>query len=262
MSLVSRREWLAGIAVSALAAVPKTQAFGVQLEAGQADPEAFLKAAAAAGYTEVEGYGRRETLSLLPKIRQCGLTPRSCIIESGLITDFQPGPLTDAIEALKQAGVEYCPMSIISPGARGDGDDFFRRTADRMNAGGELCRKAGLKLAWANEAFEFEGGRGSRPIDIYRERLDPKYVVFEMDVVQVRIARQNPVELLKQWKGRVPLVRLRDKLKNSWAAVGQGETDLPAILKAAQAAGARDYFVYDDPANLRKALEVLQKPAK
>jgi sugar phosphate isomerase/epimerase len=69
----------------------------------------------------------------------------------------------------------------------------------------------------------------------------------------------DPVELLKQWKGRVPLLRLRDKLKDSFAAIGEGEIDFPAVMKAAQAAGTKDYFIYDDFDNFGKALAYLKK---
>jgi sugar phosphate isomerase/epimerase len=242
----------------------------MQLEAVRSellkDPDPILKAIAAAGYKEVEGYARRDTLTLLPKIRQYGLNVRSCVLEPPLITtdwenypEYKPVPLPEAIEGMKAAGIEYCSMGTIPPGARGDGDDFFRRTADRMNAAGELCRKAGMKFVWANEGFEFEGGPGGRPIDIYRERLDSKLVGFEMDVLWVRFARVDPVELLKEWKGRVPLVRLRDKRKDAFTAIGEGDMDFPAILKAAQGAGTKYFFVYDDADHFAKAIEYLKR---
>lgn len=265
---LSRREWLLTVSASAFAASPQ-RSFGIQLEAVRdallKDPDQTLKTLAAAGYTEVEGYARRETLALTPKIRQYGLTLRSCVIETPLVTadwenypDFKQLPIKDAIESLKDAGVEYCSMGVISPGARGDGDDFFRRTADRMNAAGELCRKAGMKFVWPNQGFEFEGKPGLRPIDIYCDRLDPKLVMLEMDVAWVTAVKLNPVELLKDWKGRVPLVRLRDQANGSYAAIGEGKIDFAAVLKAGQAAGVKHYFVYDEMDHPGKALTYLK----
>jgi len=255
-AFLNRREWLTAVAAQILAAAPAPPTFGVSLD-GVRDPGETLKAASAAGYTEVEVSGLKATLALMPKIRQYGLTVRSCVIDAQLITDFHPVEFEQATAGLKDAGVEYCIMGVISAGARGDGDDFFRRTADRMNAAGELCRKAGLKLAWANEGFEFEGRAGGRPIDIYRERLDSKLVAYEMDVLWVR----DPVELLKEWKGRVPIVRLRDKLKDSYASIGEGQLDFGAILKAAQTAGVKHYIVYEDTDKLAKAFSYLRSKA-
>jgi sugar phosphate isomerase/epimerase len=268
---LSRREWLMTVSASAaFAAAPSQRPFGVQLEAVRdalaKDPDRTLKAIAVAGYTEVEGYARRESLALAPKIRQSGLTLRSCVIETPLITadwenypQFKQLPLKDAIESLKDGGVEYCSMGIIPLGARGDGEDFFRRTADRMNAAGELCRKAGIKFVWANQDFEFQGTPGLRPIDIYRDRLDTNLVKLEVDVVWLAAAKLNPVEFLKQWKGRVSLVRLRNKSKDVFAPIAEGEIEFAAVLKAARAAGAKYYFVYDDMENLSGALGYLKK---
>jgi sugar phosphate isomerase/epimerase len=268
---LSRREWLLTVSASAsaFAAPPAPRPFGVQLEAVRdeltKDPDLTLKAIAAAGYTEVEGYARRESLALAPKIRQYGLTLRSCTIETPLMTadwenypQFKQLSLKDAIESLKDAGVEYCSMGIISSGARGDGDDFLRRTADRMNVAGELCRKAGMKFVWPNQDFEFKGMPGLRPIDIYLERLDSKLVTLELDVVWIAAARINPVDLLKQWRGQVSLVRLRNKAKDSFAPINDGEIDFAAIMKAGRPAGVKYYFVYDDLDNLGKALAYLK----
>ncbi|HWE48336.1 MAG TPA: sugar phosphate isomerase/epimerase [Bryobacteraceae bacterium] len=269
-SALNRREWLLTVSASAIAATTSQRPLGVQLEAVRdnlaKDPDQTLKAIAAAGYTEVEGYARRESIVLAPKIKQYGLNLRSCVIETPLITadwdnypQFKQLSLKDAIDSLKEAGVEYCVMGAIPLGARGDGDDFFRRTADRMNAAGDLCRKAGMKFAWPNQDFEFQGTPGLRPIDIYRDRLDSKLVTLEIDVVWLAAARLNPVEVLKQWKGRVSLVRLRNKAKDAFAPIAQGEIDFAAVMKAAQSAGAKYYFVYDDPENLPKAIAYLKK---
>ena len=189
-----------------------------------------------------------------PKMRQHGLTPVSCEIEPPLITaNWDPYPelrqisLEDAIAGMKEAGVEYLVMGYIPPGARGDADDFFRRTADRMNVVGELCRKNGLKFAWRNHAFEFQGRPGQRPVDIYRERLDPKLVTMELDVFWASVAARDPLEMLKQFKGRISLVNLSDKAKDTpvqfsealgqgaFVETGKGVIDFPAIMKAAAA---------------------------
>ena len=115
------------------------------------EPDRVLKTIAEIGYTEIEG-NRTDLIELLPKIQQYGLKPVSCHIETPLITktwdlypDLREIRLEDAIDSAKKIGVSYFTLAYISPGARGDGDDFFRRTADRMNAAGELCKKAGCK---------------------------------------------------------------------------------------------------------------------
>lgn len=254
---------LAGAAALRAAAVPRYP--GVQLYSVRrmlrANPDSVLKAIAAIGYRDVEGYSRLDTIALLPRIKEAGLTARSCQTETPLITadwesypEFKPIPLPAAIDSLGNAGVEFFKMGYISPGARGDGDDFYRRTADRMNAAAELCRKSGLKFAWQNHAFEFDGRPGQRPIDIFRQRLDPKLVRLELDLFWASVAGYDPIPLLKDWKGRVSLMHVNDKAKDApqqfsesigrgaYAEPGTGALDVPAILKAAQAAGIQYYF--------------------
>jgi sugar phosphate isomerase/epimerase len=190
---------------------------------------------------------------------------RSCQVETPLITaNWDPYPelrqvtLPEAIDSLAGVGAEYFTMGYISPGARGDNDDFFRRTADRMNAVAELCRKSGLRFAWQNHAFEFEGQPGHRPVDIYKERLDQKLVSLELNLFWASVAGQDPLRLIKEWKGRVPLLQLNDKAKDAphqfseniglgaYVEAGAGDIDFPAILKAAPAAGVKVRFVGQD----------------
>ncbi len=192
---------------------------GAQLEAVRPelkrDPDATLKGLADIGFKDVEGYNRVETIALIPKLKRYGLSARSCQVEVPLITqnwdpypEFRPVSLIEAIDGVAGAGIQYFTMSPIGNGARGDGDDFYRRTADRMNAAGEFCRKAKIRFAWQAHALDFEGRAGMRAIDIYRERLDLKLVAMELDVLQAVIARQNATRILKEWKDHVALLRV------------------------------------------------------
>jgi sugar phosphate isomerase/epimerase len=285
----SRRNCLALLAAATTgtvldaAALPKVPGF--QLYTVRAllkkDPDATLRTLAEIGFRDAEGYDRAATVALSPKIKQNGLTVRSCQVETPLITnnwepypELKPVTLAEAIESVAAIGAEYFTMGYIAPGARGDGDDFYRRTADRMNAAAELCRKAGLKFAWQNHAFEFGRALGVRPVEIYKERLDPKLVSLELDVFWASVAGEDPVRLLKEWKGHVPLVRLSDKDKDTphqfteilgqgaFAEMGDGNIDFAAILKAGTAAGVKYYFVgqdvSDDPiGSLRKSFRKL-----
>lgn len=287
---LTRREWLAAAATAAAApallAVPP-RPLGAQLytvrDILMKESDRVFKTLAAIGYTEVEG-NRADLIELLPKIRQYGLKPVSCHIETPIITqmwdqypEVKKMSVEDAIDSAKKVGVEYFTLAYISPGARGDGDDFYRRTADRLNAAGELCKKAGMRMAYHNHAYEFGGKPGFRPIDIFYDRLDPSLVVMELDVFWLSVAGQDPVEALKtKWKGRVALLHLKDKAKDAphqfsenmpagaFREVGSGSLDFPAILKAAPGAGVRHYIVEQDQTpgdpleSLRKSFNYLK----
>lgn len=293
-AIQTRRQHLATLAITLLprlSAAPAARIYGAQLNslrrALKSDPDKILREIAAIGYREVEVSSRTDLTTLAPRLKQSGLAIRSCPTETPLITkdwelypDLKRVSIEESIETLKNTGVEYFLMGDISSGARGDGDDFYRRTADRMNAAAEACRKNGLKFAWPIQGFAFEGRPGLRPLEILHDRLDPKLAPMELDAFRVSLAGLDPAEMLKQWKGRVANLRLLDKPKGTptqfedsvvqgaMADLGDGALDLPAILKAAQTAGVRGYLVSQAPpddsaadplAGLRKSFEYLKK---
>jgi sugar phosphate isomerase/epimerase len=286
MLSLSRREWLASLAAAPLFAAQAKRTIGVQLYTVRGtlmkDSDHVLKTIADIGYKEIEGQNRADLIALAPKIRDLGMAIVSCHVETPLITEdwekykgMKPVALEAAIDSLKQIGAQYFTMAYIQPQARG-GLDFYRATADKMNHAGEVCRKAGLQFAYHNHAFEFGAIDGIRPIDIFRERLDKKLVALEMDVFWVSVAGNDPVEMMKQWQGRVGLLHLKDKekgtpvqysesvAKSAFKEVGSGVVDIPAVLKAAPAAGVKHYFVEQDQTpgdpldSLRKSFEYLQ----
>jgi len=259
-----------GAAVTALAAAGSARAaafrhpLGAQLYTVRmvtpTKAEETLRAIGEIGYREVE-LGLAELPKFAPFLKEDRLKPVSCHVETALITGGDPSKaqsgLGVAIDELKKYGVEYLVLPYIRPEDRGD-LDFFRQLTDKMNRAGEQCHAAGLQFCYHNHAFEFQGEKGQRPIDLMIERLDPKNVGFEMDVFWVSVAGNDPVQMLRQLKGRVPLVHLKDEKrgaptqynekvsKDTFQEVGHGSLDFPAILRAAESAGVKHYFVEQD----------------
>ncbi|MDP9170364.1 MAG: sugar phosphate isomerase/epimerase [Acidobacteriota bacterium] len=286
-SNLSRRQLLALAAAAPLLGAASKRIIGVQLYTVRGtlmkDSDHVLQTIADIGYKEIEGQGRADLIALAPKIKDLGMKSVSCHVETPLITGdwdkykgMKEAPLEEAIESLKKIDVEYFTMAYIQPQARGADLDFYRKTADQMNHAAEMCQKAGLKFAYHNHAFEFAGAKGQRPIDIFHERLDKKLVNLELDVFWASVAGNDPVEMLKTWKGQVGLLHLKDKAKDmpvqykegadksAFKEVGSGGLDFPAILKAAPPAGVKHYFVEQDQTpgdpldSLRKSFEYLQ----
>jgi sugar phosphate isomerase/epimerase len=242
-----------------------------------------LKSIAEIGYREVET-DHATLLRIAPLFKQYGLKPVSCHIPTPLITgDWKAwGTITvrttldQAMEDVKSAGGEYIVMPYVRPEERGD-PESYKQLSDKMNHTGSQARAAGLKFCYHNHAFEFGGAPGQRPIDILLSRLDREAVGLELDVFWVSVAGEDPVEMLKQNSGRVPLVHLKDKAKGApvvyeegkvaretFKEVGAGSLNFPAILKAAAAAGTRHYFVEQDQtpgdpvASLKQSYEYLR----
>ena len=287
---ISRRALLRSslsLATLPLLGAPGKRALGVQLYTVRGtlmkDSDHVLKTIAAIGYSEIEGQNRADLIALAPKIKDLGMSLVSCHVETPLITgdwdkykDLTPVPLEKAVDSLKAIGVKYFTMAYIKPDARGADLDFYRKTADNMNHAAEVCKKAGLLFAYHNHAFEFAGAKGKRPIDIFHSRLDKKLVNLEMDVFWVSVAGNDPVEMMKLWKGRVGLLHLKDMQKGTavqysesvpktaFQEVGNGVINFPPILAAAPEAGVKHYFVEQDQStgdpldSLRKSFTYLQ----
>ena len=299
MNGTSRRQFSAvclGLAAQARGASHFTHPLGAELYTVRnllpTAADHTLKAIAGMGYREVE-LDRATLLRLAPMLKQYGLKPVSCHVETPLITgNWKPwveraaqqktpylpegATLERAIDEVKKLGAEYIVLAYILPQERGD-SDYYKQLADKMNHAGSLARAAGLRFCYHNHAFEFRGEHGQRPIDILMERLDQTGVGLELDVFWVSVAGNDPVEMLKQNAGRVPLAHLKDKAKGApvvyeegkvtaqtFKEVGAGSLDFAAILKAAAAAGAKHYFVEQDQtpgdpiASLKQSYEYLR----
>jgi sugar phosphate isomerase/epimerase len=87
---------------------------------------------------------------------------------------------------------------------------------------------------------------------------NPKYVQYEMDILWIVHPGQDPVALLNKYGNRFELMHVKDlkkgikgdlsggtDVKND-VTLGTGQIDLPAVLKAAQNAGVKWYFIEDE----------------
>lgn len=131
---------------------------------------------------------------------------------------------------------------------RGDWAAF----AKRLSPIGTKLKDAGLTLTYHNHDFEFEDGDGLGVMHAH----SGDEVGFELDVMWVHKGGHDPLEVFGRLTPRVPLLHLKDYVPGNspqWVAAGQGVLDLPAIVKAGDAAGVRfgaielDQSPNDDP---------------
>lgn len=233
-----------------------------------ADPVGVLAKIREIGYTEIEATG--DTLSKSwQAVEKSGLKPVSVHLD----LDPTDAQLADA----KKKGFAYAVIPYVPPPKRG-GPDVIKRLADSFQKAGERAKSHDLKLCYHNHAFEFEPMQGTTPLEIIMGGTDPKLVQLEMDIFWVTVAGHDPVELLKKYSGRVPLLHLKDKAKgipaqtqynesvpkNTFTENGRGTIDIPAVLKTADKAGVQHYFVEQDQtpdpiSSLKESFSYLQK---
>ena len=262
--MTSRREFLQttslALALGAAARAKQLKTVGVQLYTVRTvlpqKTAETLKAIEEIGYQEVEP--TYATLNQIwPALQATKLKPVSIHLDSALITKGKDDDIARTFDELKKRGFSYAVFPYLPPAERG-GLDVIRGVADKLNRAGEKCRAAGMSLCYHNHAFEFEPMDGTTPFQVLLDNTDKKFVGLEMDAFWVSVAGHDPAELLGKLSGRVPLLHLKDKEKETpvmfkesvprtaFKEVGHGVIDWPKVLNAASSAGVAHYFVEQD----------------
>lgn len=142
--------------------------------------------------------------------------------------------------------------------------------AHEANSYAEKLAEHGIKLYYHNHHIEFTKYDGKFLLDIIRE--EAPLLGFELDVHWVQRGGRNPIEVLKEYEGKVDLVHLKDyrvtqlpdeafeALNNGdmeafmqaftniiqFAELGEGTLDLPGIIEQSIKSGARYLLVEQD----------------
>lgn len=159
---------------------------------------------------------------------------------------------------------EYLAIPYLAGGQR-PGDEGFDEILAKIAKIAEVCASKGITLLYHNHDFEFvKMPDGSFGLDYMYSKVPA--LAAEFDTCWVKVAGEEPTEYLKNYRGRCPVVHLKDfvgsKTENMYALigtdeakqesstafefrpVGHGVQDIPAILKAARENNA-DYVVVE-----------------
>ena len=218
---------------------------GIAKEAMEADWKATLKQAAEFGFSEVEGgsghaNSPQEFLSYCKKV---GLKPIAGSVDFGATNDELKESFDQINEMEQQYVIEYWPWY---------GDVPFnleecRKSADRLNEVGALAKKQGLKFLWHNHDNEFREMEEGYPFDYLMENTDADFVNCEMDIYWVKKGGANPLEVLKKYDGRIPILHVKDMAPDAdFICPGRGIIDFAPIFKEARKQGIEHYIVERD----------------
>ena len=228
------------------------------------DVPGTLKFAHDLGFREVELAG---TYKLTPvefkkQLDDNGLVPIAGHFSFDKLRDDPESVAADAKAlGLKYAGCAWIPH-------KGAWDEAQCRAAAAVfNKAGEVFAKYGIKVYYHCHGYEFVPFKDGTLFDLLMTETNPKYVSFEMDILWVIFPGQDPVKLFEKYGKRWELVHLKDLKKGvqtgaltghtdvtNDVALGSGQMDYPAILKAAQKAGVKYYFIEDESPSSREQL--------
>lgn len=251
---------VAALALSASAAGSFTEPVGLQLYSLRAE---FTKNVPAA-IEKVKGFGFRDvelagTYGLSPEtflgmLKAAGLNP---VAGHFGFDRYEKDPEAVAKEAkalgLKFAGTAWIPH-------KGDFTEADARNAAAVfNKAGEVLKKHGIQFYYHVHGFEFQKHADGTLFDLMMQLTKPEFVAYQMDVLWVVFPGQDPVALLQKYGSRWQLMHVKDLKKGvktgslaggtdvaNDVAIGTGQMDWPAILKAAQKVGVKHYFIEDE----------------
>ncbi len=216
----------------------KLQRIGLELYAVRRemakDPDRTLAAVRAIGYTDVEllwsfGNFGRTPAQVAAALKKEGLRAPSAHCSATIIFIG----LERSLDIAKQLGHEYLIVPSFTPDSTRTLDDW-REWADRFNAAGAVARKAGVWLAFHNEADHLKPINGAVPYDVFIARLDPSVVRLQLDTGNMLIGGGDPMKYVTQYRDRYWSFHIKDVRadRSNDTDLGRGIFDFKRFLAA------------------------------
>lgn len=207
------------------------------------------------GFTELEGGGGRMAPEEFRKMcEERGITiPSTGAGYEQLVKD--PQGVADRAKAL---GAKYV-MTAWIPHKNGHFNlENAKKAVEDFNTAGKILKENDITFCYHIHGYEFQPHGNGTLLDYIITNTDPEYVSFEMDIMWTHFGGGDPVALLGKYGDRWKLMHVKDLRKGTKkdltgltpdendVALGTGELDIPAILKAAKKAGIKHYFIEDE----------------
>lgn len=208
------------------------------------------------GYDGIEfaGYGGLEAEELKKELDNLGLKAASSHVPITVLE--QEEELAEIIKYQQIIGSKniVCPYLLED---RRTKEDYYN-LIPILNRVGEKCFNAGINFSYHNHDFElFELDNGKVPLELLLEETNPEWVQTEFDVYWLTKAGENPVEWLKRYQNRTPLVHLKDMTTDGeqfFAELGTGGVDIDGVLEQASQSNL-EWWVVEQDQSRRTPLE-------
>lgn len=207
------------------------------------------------GFTEIEGGGGRMPPEEFKKM----CTERGISIPGTGVGYEQLVQKTDSvIYRAKIMGAKYVMTAWIPHTTGNFNFDNAKKAVEDFNRVGKLLKENGLTFCYHVHGYEFWPHENGTLLDYIITNTNPEFVSFEMDVFWVQFGGGDPVALLKKYGNRWKLIHLKDLRKGAKkdltgltgpennVPLGEGELDIPGILREANKLGIKHFFIEDE----------------
>jgi sugar phosphate isomerase/epimerase len=137
--------------------------------------------------------------------------------------------------------------------------EMAKKAAADFNTSGKVLKdQYGLMFCYHNHGYEFQPyGKGTL-FDFIVANTDPAYVNFELDILWAFFPGADPAAIIRKYDNRIKLLHLKDLKKgikgdfsgktdiNNDVALGTGQIDVAAVMKAAKKADVAYYYIEDE----------------
>lgn len=205
-----------------------------------------LKKVADLGYRGIEGGippdAASSVLSYKQKFDSLGLK----IVAYGSNVDQLNSRFDEIAKTVKALDCKY----VVTYYGPCESKEQILRDAQTYNEVGKRLHAEGIQFCYHNHCQEFAKFDGKYGLDILFENTDPRYLAAQIDVAWVTIGGEDPAKFILKYKGRCPLIHLKDinknivtnvlndpRLKGIWTEAGTGVVNFKSVLAAAEKAG-------------------------
>lgn len=169
----------------------------------------------------------------------------------------------EVVKRAKALGAQFVMVAWIPHQKSNFSLENAKKAVEDFNRVGKVLKDNGLTFCYHNHGYEFQpttevAEKGATLFDYIVQNTNPDYVSFEMDILWAQHGGADPVKLLNKYGSRWKLMHLKDLKKGikgdlsggtpaeNDVVLGEGQIDMPAVLKAAKKAGVKHYFVEDE----------------
>lgn len=168
----------------------------------------------------------------------------------------------EVVSNARALGASFVMVAWIPHDGNGFGLEDAKRAARDFNKAGKILKENGLTFCYHIHGYEFKPYKNGTLFDYIAENTHPEYVSFELDLLWAVHGGADPVALLEKYGNRWKLVHLKDLKKGvqgdhtgstpteNDVALGTGQIDIPAAIKAAKKVGIKHYFIEDESADI------------
>lgn len=220
------------------------------------------------GYEGVElaGYGNASPEQVQQAVQELGLQV------VGAHTGFDA--LKDDLAGVVAQNRAMDNTYIVCPSIPRDrrNEEGYRQFGNELEVIGDELREHGMMLCYHNHDFELNDKfNGEMGLDLLYANCKVDVVQAEIDTFWIQKGGENPADYISKMPNRTPLIHVKDMTndeRETFAEVGTGKLDWPAIFAASEANGAVTYIVEQDvcPGNpldsIRISLENLKQMGK